>query len=146
MSNGIDMTIQFNYAAIFVASLAQFIFGAVWYTPVFGKVWGKIHGFDKVSKAEQQKMMKQMVPLLGMQFITTIVTTVVLSAMLVETSNVWSAYAFAGLCWIGFIVPTQVSAVLFGGTEPKWVVTKILIMAGGALGCMMIAAAILSAM
>ncbi|MEK7632602.1 MAG: DUF1761 domain-containing protein [Patescibacteria group bacterium] len=135
-----------NYAAVLVASLAQFVFGAVWYTPVFGKVWGKIHGFDKVSKAEQQKMMKQMVPLLGMQFLTTIVTTVVLSAMLTETANAWSAYAFASLCWIGFIVPTQVSAVLFGGTEPKWVVTKILIMAGAAFGCMMIAAAILGAM
>lgn len=135
-----------NYVAVLVASLAQFVFGAVWYTPVFGRVWGKIHGFDKVSKAEQQKMMKQMVPLLGMQFLVTVVTTVVLSAMLAETSNAWSAYAFAGLCWIGFIVPTQVSAVLFGGTEPKWVVTKILIMAGAAFGCMMIAAAILGAM
>lgn len=136
---------QINYAAVLVASLAQFVFGAVWYTPVFGKLWGKIHGFDKVSKAEQQKMMKQMGPLLGAQFLGTVVTTVVLSAMLTGTTSTWSAYAFAGLCWLGFIVPTQVSAVLFGGTEPKWVVTKILIMAGGAFGCMMIAAAVLSA-
>lgn len=137
---------EINYAAVLVASFAQFVFGAVWYTPVFGKVWGKIHGFDKVSKAEQQKMMKQVVPLLGMQFLTTIATTIVLSAMLAETSDVWKAYTLAGLCWIGFIVPTQISAVLFGGTEPKWVVSKILIMAGAAFGCMMIAAAILSAM
>lgn len=137
---------QINYAAVLVASLAQFVFGAVWYTPVFGKLWGKIHGFDKVSKAEQQKMMKQMGPLLGMQFLVTVVTTVVLSAMLTGTTSAWNAYMFSGLCWLGFIVPTQVSAVLFGGTEPKWVVTKILIMAGGAFGCMMIAAAVLGAM
>lgn len=137
---------QINYAAVLVASVLQFVFGAVWYTPVFGKVWGKIHGFDKISKAEQQKMMKQMGPLLGAQFLGTVVTTVVLSAMLTGTTSAWNAYIFSGLCWLGFIVPTQVSAVLFGGTEPKWVVSKILIMAGGALGCMMIAAAVLGAM
>lgn len=140
------MLIRMNYVAIVVASVLQFVFGAVWYTPVFGKVWGKIHGFDKHSKAEQQKMMRQMVPLLGMQFLITVVTTAVLSVMLTGTTSAWSAYAFAGLCWLGFMVPTQVSAVLFGGTAPRWIVTKIFIMAGGAFGCMMIAAAVLSSM
>jgi hypothetical protein len=135
---------QVNYVAILVASLLQFVFGAVWYTPVFGKVWGKIHGFDKVSKEMQQKMMKGMGPLLAMQFVVTVVTTAVLAVLLAGTTSAWSAYVFAGLCWLGFIVPTQVSAVLFGGTEPRWVVTKILIMAGGSLGCMMIAAAVLT--
>lgn len=140
------LPMDINYVPVLVASVLQFVFGAVWYTPVFGKLWGKIHGFDKYSKAEQKEMMKQMGPLLGMQFLVTIVTTVVLSVMLTSTTSTWSAYAFAGLCWLGFIAPTQVSAVLFGGTEPRWVVTKILIMAGGALGCMMIAAAVLGAM
>jgi len=87
-----------------------------------------------------------MVPLLGMQFVVTIITTVVLSVIFTGTTSAWSTYELAGLCWIGFIVPTQISAVLFGGTEPKWVVTKILIMAGGAFGCMMIAATVLGAM
>lgn len=134
------------YSTIIVASLAQFAFGAVWYTPVFGKVWGKIHGFDKVSKAEQQKMMTSIGPLLGMQFVVTIVTTVVLALLLQNYSGSLSAYCLAAYFWLGFMVPTQVSAVLFGGTEPKWIVTKILIMAGGALGCIMIAAAVLQAM
>ena len=137
---------EVNYVAILVASLLQFMFGAGWYTPVFGKLWGKIHGFDKVPKEKQQEMMKSMVPLLGMQFLVTIVTTVVLAVLLAGTTSSWSAFELAGLCWLGFIVPTQVGAVLFGGTEPRWVVTKIFIMAGAALGCMMIAAGVLSAM
>ena len=135
-----------NYAEIIVASLAQFAFGAVWYTPVFGRLWGKIHGFDKVSKVEQRKMMKSMGPFLALQLVVTIVTTVVLSTLLQNYSGDVSAYGLAALLWLGFIVPTQVSAVVFGGTEPKWMVTKILIMAGGALGCIMIAAAVLQAM
>lgn len=135
-----------NSVAILIASLLQFIFGAIWYTPIFGKVWGKIHGFDKYSQEVQKKMMKSMGPLLGIQFITTIVTTTVLATIGASTTSLWSIYALAGLCWLGFIVPTQISAVLFGGTEPRWVVTKISIMTGGSLGCMMIAAAILSIM
>ena len=135
-----------DYVAILVASVLQFAFGAVWYTPVFGKLWGKIHGFDKVSKEVQQQMMKSMVPLLGMQFVVTVVTTTVLAVLLADTTSSWSAYAFASLCWLGFIVPAEISAVLFGGTEPRWIVTKILIMAGGSFGCMMIAAAVLSMM
>ena len=90
--------------------------------------------------------MKSMGPLLGMQFVVTILTTTVLTVLLAGTISDWSAYAFAGLIWLGFIVPTQISAVLFGGTEPRWVATKITIMAGGSFGCMMIAAAVLSSM
>ena len=90
--------------------------------------------------------MKSMGPALTLQFVVTIVTTVVLALLLQNISSDLSLYKFAGLLWLGFMVPTQVSAVLFGGTEPRWIVTKISIMAGGALGCVMIAAAVLQAM
>jgi hypothetical protein len=141
---------ELDYVAIAVAAALQFVFGAIWYTPVFGKVWGQIHGFDKQSPAVQKEMKKQMVPLLGMQFLVTIVTTVVLAMFLEETVRGWVtadfSYLVAGLCWLGFIVPTQISAVIFGGTEPRWIVTKIAIMAGAGFGNMMIAAAVLSMM
>lgn len=137
---------EINYLAIFIASLLQFIFGAIWYTPLFGKTWGKIHGFDKVPKEKQQEMMKKMPPLLGMQFLTTVVTTFVFALLLNGFPSDWNVYGLAGFFWLGFIVPTQISAVIFGGTEPQWVARKIFIMAGGALGCMMIAAAVLHAM
>lgn len=134
---------EISYVGIAVAAILQFVFGAVWYTPVFGKVWGKIHGFDKVPKEKQKEMMKKMPPLLALQLFVTVVTTVVL-AMFLTFMNDQNPYFVAGLCWLGFIVPTQVGAVLFGGTEPRWVVTKLSIMAGAALGCMMIGAAVLS--
>jgi hypothetical protein len=133
-----------NYIAVLVAAVAQFIFGAIWYMPIFGKLWGKIHGFDKVSPEEQKVMTKKMAPLLVVQFIFTLVTTIVL-AFLISNFPDLSVYKLAFSLWIGFIVPTQVAAVLFGGTNPKWVTTKILIMAFAALGCMLIAAFVLQA-
>ncbi len=134
-----------NYVAVLVAAVAQFIFGAIWYMPLFGKLWGKIHGFDKVSPEEQKVMMKQMTPLLVAQFVFTVVTTVVFAILLNHISSDWSIYCFAIAYWIGFIVPTQVAGVLFGGTSPKWFMQKILVMAFGALGCMLIAAFVLQA-
>ena len=133
---------QLNYLAILVATAAQFALGFVWYGPLFSKLWGKIHGFDKLPKETQQKMMKMMGPLYGAQALVTLITTVVLAIFLAYQPT-WNAYAMAGFFWIGFIVPTQVSAVLFGGTKPEWVVTKIAVMAGGSLVFLEAATAIL---
>lgn len=133
---------QLNYAAIFIATLVQFGIGAVWYMPLFGDLWRRIHGIPKPTKAEQQKMQKQMMPLLIVQLVMTFVTTLVLAIFLAYQPT-WNAYAMSAFFWIGFVVPTQVAAVLFGGTNPKWVVTKILIMAGGSFVCLEAATLIL---
>lgn len=133
---------QINYLAVILATAAQFVVGFVWYGPLFSKLWGKIHGFNKLPKETQKKMMKAMGPFYALQLFVTLVTTVVLAIFLAYQPT-WNAYAMAAFFWIGFVVPTQVSAVIFGGTEGKWVVTKILVMAGGSLACLEVAAAIL---
>ena len=131
-----------NYMAVFIASVLQFIVGAIWYMPLFGELWRKIHNVPKPSKAEQEKMMKTMMPMLGVQYVMTLVTSFVL-AIFITYQPTWNAYAMAGFFWIGFVVPTQVSAVVFGGTDPKWIVKKILVMAFGSLACLEVAAAVL---
>lgn len=136
---------EINFVAIVVASIIEFIIGAVWYMPLFGKLWRKIHGIGKVSKAEEKKMMQTMTPFLALQFLFTLVTTFVL-AMFITYQPTWNAYAMAGFFWIGFVVPTQVSAVIFGGTEGKWILPKILVMAGGSLACLEAAALIIRLM
>lgn len=125
-----------NYSAILVASVAQFIIGAIWYMPIFGKTWGKIHGMDTVPPEELKVMQKKMIPYLVVQFIATIITTFVLAIFITYSPYAWNVYALAGFFWIGFVVPTQVSAVIFGGTKKEWVMTKILIMAGGSILCL----------
>lgn len=131
-----------NYTAVVLASVAQFVIGAIWYMPLFGNLWGRIHGFDKLSKAEKQVAQKSMMPLLVVQFIGTLVTTVILARLFVLVPQ-YSVYTLGMMIWLGFFVPVQVSAVIFGGTESKWIVQKILVMAGASLACLMAAAAII---
>lgn len=132
-----------NYLAILLATIVEFFLGALWYMPLFGNLWGKIHGFDKVPEEKQKEMNKQMMPLLGVQLFFTLVTTVVLAIFLAYQPT-WNSYAMSAFFWIGFVVPTQVAAVLFGGTNPKWVLTKIAVMAGGSLLCLETATLVLT--
>lgn len=128
--------------AILLASVAEFVVGAIWYMPLFGNLWGKIHGFDKQPKATQKEMQASMMPFLVGQFLVTLVTTVVLAKLIMMLPS-YNPYTLAVTSWIGFVVPTQVSAVIFGGTEGKWVTTKIAVMAFGSLACLLTAVFVL---
>mgnify|MGYP001576081381 FL=1 len=133
-----------NLIAVLVAAVVQFIIGAIWYTPLFGKLWGKIHGFDTLNPEVQAEIQKKMMPLLVWQFVVTVVTTFVFALFIETLAAGWNVYGLAFHLWLGFVVPTQVGAVLFGGTKPEWIVTKIAIMAGGSLACLLAAAFVLS--
>jgi hypothetical protein len=135
-----------NLLAVLAATVVQFIIGFVWYGPLFGGLWGKIHGFDKLSKEVQQKMMKEMGPYYGMQLVVTVITSGVLSWFVANPPAGWGVYTMAFLLWLGFIVPAQVSAVIFGGTDAKWIGPKIGVQTGGALACIMAGTAVLTMM
>ncbi len=126
---------EINYLAIVLAAVAQFIVGGIWYMPLFGKMWGQIHGFDQTAPEVQKQMQKEMMPMLVVQFVLALITSVVFGILVAYASSNWSLYSLAGLCWLGFAAPSQTSLVIFGGTEPKWVVKKILIAIGGSLAC-----------
>lgn len=134
---------EVNYLAVLVASVAQFIFGAIWYMPLFGKVWGQIHGFDQVPKEQQAAMMKDMMPMLVVQFVFTAITSFVFTLLASSFQSDWSLYQLAFLFWLGFLLPTQVAAVIFGGTKPNWVMKKIGIMVGASFINMLLIALVL---
>jgi len=138
------MSMDLNYVAIIVATVLQFVAGAVWYMPLFGKTWGAMHGYDQLSQEEQDKAQKGMAPYLVAQMLGTLVTTFVLALFMAGLPSEWNAFGIAGFFWLGFVVPTQASAVMFGGTPKEWMCKKMAIMAGGSLVNLMTAAAVLS--
>lgn len=132
-----------SLAAVLLATVAQFVVGMVWYMPLFGKLWGKIHGFDGLSKEKQKEMQSQMGPYYFVQIFVTILTAFVLAKLLALAPD-YSPYKMAGLVWLGIALPTQVSAVIFGGTEGKWMFKKIAVMVGGSLACLVSAVLVIS--
>lgn len=134
---------EINIVAVLVATVAMFIVGAFWYMILFGKEWGKIHGFDRYSKTEQDAMRSQMTPFYVVQLIVTFVSAWMLAHFIAVQPSV-TFYEIAFWLWLGFILPTQVSAVIFGGTEGKFIAQKIAIMAGGSLVCTIAGAWVIS--
>lgn len=132
-----------NLLAVLAAAVAMFVVGGVWYMALFARVWGEMHGFDKLSKEEQKEMQSQMGPLYSTQIVVTIISAWALAYFLsAQQDTAWYVVAF--LLWLGFIVPTEVSAVIFGGTEPKWVAKKIAISLGGSLAATLVGAWVIS--
>lgn len=53
--------IQLNMLAIGIAVIAHFVLGFIWYTPLFGKRWGREMGYDPNEKPKSSEMIKGMV-------------------------------------------------------------------------------------
>lgn len=108
---------SFNWLAIIAAVLMAFIFGSVWYGPLFGKLWAKEMGFKK-----GKITFKKMIPSLSLQLVQTFLTTYVLAHMvrfwlqLIHASNQEDFLCYNGLIigfltWVGFYVPMQLGKV-----------------------------------
>jgi len=134
-----------NLLAVLLAAIAMFAFGAFYYTVIFGKLWSKMHGFDKLSKTKQEEMMSKMTPIYIAQFVVTLLGALMLAKLITLVPD-YSPYTLAFIVWLGFAVPAHASDVLFSNTESKWQLKKILVTSFATLGYLLIAALIFDAL
>ncbi len=134
---------EVNILAVILATVAMFAVGAIWYSLVFGKIWGKIHGFYELSKAKQKEMQSKMGPWYAVQLLVTIISAWVL-AVLIGLLPEQSPFFIAFLVWIGFTVPVVASDMIFGVSPDNYVWHKIAITSSDAIIRLMVAAWIIS--
>lgn len=132
-----------NLVAVLAATAVMFVVGALWYMLPFGKIWGKIHGFDKLSKKQQKEMQAKMGPWYGMQLVVTLASAWVL-AVLIGLLPDKSPYVVAALAWLGFVMPTTAANMIFGGSPEGYVWHKIAITCGESLLHLLAAAWVIS--
>ena len=106
-----------NYLAVFVAALAGFGVGAVWYG-VFGKAWldalGKTEDDIKGSGAAQ-----------ALPFVTGLVADLVMAIMLAGLMGHLGNISIRGglitgfFVWVGFVITTMGVNHAFSGASPK---------------------------
>ena len=133
-----------NYTLVFLATIAQFVLGALWYSPImFGKWWMQIMECTGLSKDQLQKMQKEMAPFYILQLFLTFFFTVSF-ANLVPYIKAFSIYHIGFWIWIGFIVPVQIGCVVWANTKRQFWVKQIFVMAAFQLASIMLAAWILS--
>lgn len=114
--------ININYTAIIVATIANFIFGFLWYTPLFGKAWARELKFDTSIKPKASVMMR------GMIF--GIIGNFFLAFVLAHNNAAWSYVpGMKGIAastivansaiftWLGFFLPVDLSRVAWEGAS-----------------------------
>lgn len=103
-----------NFLPIVVSSLVGFGLSSLWYSPIlFGKEWMESQKFslDKLDAMNKSNVVQSYI----LQFVFTLITFTVL-AFVISMADVRSSTdgAFLGLlAWLGFIVPTSLSNLLW---------------------------------
>jgi hypothetical protein len=116
------MNIDVNWLAIILAVIAFMALGFLWYSPIlFGKPWMKLKGYTKESiKKEQAQMGKWYLVSTIVAIITAFVLSHVISLSMhyYTYTPVMTGITSAFWMWLGFVMPTQVTATIFG--DKKW--------------------------
>ncbi len=111
--------IHVNMTAILIAVVANFILGFIWYTPLFGKAWGKEMGFDMTQKPPSSALVKGMVFMVIGNFLLAWVLAHNMAAWNPvswgqapsEASPAANALAAAIFTWLGFFFPQDLGTV-----------------------------------
>lgn len=114
---------EINYIAVFAATIASFIFGMLWYSPLlFGKQWMELSGMKKKMKKKQP--MSEMMPSMLGGFVTSFVMAAVFSVVMAALGMYKAAAGYeltqnmlvlksAFFVWLGFFATTQLGSVLW---------------------------------
>lgn len=106
-----------NYAVswigIIVATIVSFIFGFLWYGPIFGKTWMSLMKFTEkdMKKAKEKGMGKNYFAML----ISTLVVVYILGIVVNFAGSVSEVILLTVLLWLGFVATTSLSQVLWEG-------------------------------
>jgi Protein of unknown function (DUF1761) len=122
------MDISLNWIGILVMTIAGFALGALWHGPIFGKLWMKIHhGDKKFTDAEMKKSMEGLWKLMLTEFVATFLMVMTLDFLINIIPPNYSGVHIAFMVWLGYVLPTMMSTVIWGGDAKKWMCTKIIL-------------------
>lgn len=116
------MNVEVNLLSVLIAAVASMVVGFLWYSPtVLGTQWMKLKGYTKESLKKAQSEMGK---LYGISFVVALITAYVLTHVVAMSMNFYGYSKFqTGLTsafwmWLGFVMPVQTTATIFG--DKKW--------------------------
>lgn len=100
-----DVVGEFNWLAIILATLAYYILGAVWFTPLFGKAWDKSIGYERSNK-EKWPPIYYITPLVS-SFVVTLATSFLIHALSIQSLT--NAVALGVIAGLGYAASISVN-------------------------------------
>ncbi len=114
--------VTINYLAVLVTAIVSFVIGMIWFSPyVFGNIWQRGMGWDKVQMEKRKKSMNMTAAMI-LNFIASFIMIVVLAHLVKYAAPVNFLEAIEVGCWIwiGFIITTVIGGVLWEGKKWSW--------------------------
>ena len=111
---------------IIVGALVTFVFGFIWYGPLFGKVWMKMMNITPAQAEEAQK--KGMMGSMVLSIIMNLVSAAVVSSLFVFLSpeTLCDFLKIVFVVWVGFVFPVHIGGSLWEGKSVKLTVFNAL--------------------
>ena len=91
------------YIEVGIATIASFVFGWIWYGPLFGKEWAKENKLKPSKKPEPKKLFYHLL---------TTILLVFFFSMLLQGSMI-DMIRIAFIAWIGFFVSTKLGSMIW---------------------------------
>ena len=112
------MELKINFIAVLVAVVVNFVLGFIWYTPLFGKIWGKEMGYGPNMTPDKSVMLKGMVFMIIGNFLFAVVLAHNIAAWqfvpgVKEMGLVNNALSAAIFTWLGFYLPGHLGAIVW---------------------------------
>ncbi len=118
------MELKINFIAVLVAVAVNFVIGYLWFTPLFGKIWGKEMGFDLTQKPEGKVIAKGMALMVLGNFLFAWVFAHNIAAWqfvpgVVEMGHASNIMSSAIFTFIGFYLPSHLSKIAWENNSWK---------------------------
>ena len=99
-----------SYLSVFIANIVAFMFGGLWYTVLFGKVWKAEMGID-VAKEQEMQASGSMVKAMIVGFMTGLLSAFVMAYLLhaMDMLNINDALILSFLIGLGIVGLTMIS-------------------------------------
>lgn len=111
-------TITLDFGLILGATVANFMVGALWHGPLFGKLWMRLAG---ITPEQMKKMLFTAPQAMGLGFITTFIMVMVLAWLgeALGMRGISGALQLSFWVWFGFIMPILAGGPIWEGKSPK---------------------------
>jgi hypothetical protein len=112
------MEFKINVLAILVTVIANFFLGFIWYTPLFGKIWGKEMGYDPDMKVESKVFIKGLIfMVIGNFFFAWVLAHNITAWSFVpgmdEMDEIAIIMSSAFFTWLGFYLPGELGGTVW---------------------------------
>ena len=115
-----DALSHMSYLSVFIANIVAFMFGGLWYTVLFGKVWKAEMGID-VAKEQEMQASGSMVKSMIVGFMTGLLSAFVMAYLLhaMDMLNINDALILSFLIGLGIVGLTMISDGFYSGHSVK---------------------------